>query len=140
MEKTVLTIRSPPLLLVAAGLLRDPQERVLLSRRRPGGHHGLRWEFPGGKVEMGETPEAALIREFKEEVGLTVGKLSPWTFVSHDYRAMHLLMVLFHCGSYSGEPRALDVADVGWFTLEEMAKLDFPPADRPLLEQLRALP
>ncbi len=130
---------APPLLLVAAGLLRDDRGRVLLSRRRPGGHQGLRWEFPGGKVEAGETPEAALIREFKEEVGVTIEALSPWTFVSHDYKSVHLLMMLYHCHRHSGQPRPLDVEDVGWFTLEEMAELEFPPADRPLLELLEQL-
>ena len=137
-EETVLT--PPPLLLVSAGLLRDDRGRVLLSQRRPGGHHGLCWEFPGGKVEAGETPEAALIREFREEVGVTVGALTPWTFVSHDYEQVHLLMVLFHCRRHSGTPRPLEVEAVGWFTLEQMRCLEFPPADRPLLDLLLANP
>lgn len=127
-----------PLILVAAGLVGDGKGRYLLTRRRPKGPLGLCWEFPGGKVEAGETPEAALVREMREEVGLEVGELTPWGFVSHAYDSFHLLMVLFRCAVFRGEARPLDVYDAGWYTPAEMVGLDFPPADRPLLAKLLA--
>lgn len=134
MKNTVLTVA--PLLLVAAGLIQDRQGRFLLSQRKAHGHMGSLWEFPGGKVQIGETPEAALVREMREELDIEVENLTPWTFVSHDYDTFHLLMVLFHCGIFRGTPCPLDVQNIGWFTAEEMQGLDFPPADQPLLKQL----
>ncbi|MBF0154377.1 MAG: (deoxy)nucleoside triphosphate pyrophosphohydrolase [Magnetococcales bacterium] len=125
-----------PLLLVCAALLRDAGGRVLLTRRRPGTHMGSCWEFPGGKWQPGESPEAALVREIHEEVGLTVVAPEPWTFVSHPYDDFHLLMPVFLCRRWSGEPQPLDVADWGWFRVEEMLNLPFPPADWPLVEKL----
>ncbi|MBF0447401.1 MAG: (deoxy)nucleoside triphosphate pyrophosphohydrolase [Magnetococcales bacterium] len=125
-----------PLVLVVAALIEDDRGRVLLSRRKPGGPLGLCWEFPGGKVEIGESPEQALIREMKEEVGLTVSDLSPWQFVSHPYETFHLLMVLFRCGHFVGEVQPLDVHDVRWFHVSQLSTLSFPPADRPLLDKL----
>ena len=136
MKKSVLT--STPLLLVAAGLIQDRGGRFLLSQRKAQGHMGSLWEFPGGKVQSGEIPEAALVREMREELGIEVENLTPWTFVSHDYDTFHLLMVLFHCGSFRGTPHPLDVQNIGWFTAEEMQGLNFPPADQPLLKQLPA--
>ena len=127
---------SLPLVLVAAGLIQDDRGRVLLSRRGPEDSLALMWEFPGGKVEVGESPEEALIREMNEEVGLLVSDLTPWQFVSHSYEKFHLLMVLFRCGSYEGTAQALDVYDVGWFERDELTTLSFPPADLPLLEKL----
>ncbi|MBF0455241.1 MAG: (deoxy)nucleoside triphosphate pyrophosphohydrolase [Magnetococcales bacterium] len=135
MDKTP-TLTSLPLLLVAAGLIQDERGRVLLSRRKPGGPLGLLWEFPGGKVEGGESPEQALVREMMEEVGLAVSQLAPWAFVSHAYEDFHLLMVVFRCGHFEGVAKPLDVHDVGWFDLPELSSLSFPPADLPLLDKL----
>lgn len=129
---------SLPLVLVAAGLIRDASGRVLLSQRRPGDDLGLLWEFPGGKVEPFERPEEALIREMAEEVGLTVSALTPWRFVSHRYERFDLLMVVFACGRFSGTARPLDVHDVGWFELSALPSLAFPPADLPLVGALLA--
>ncbi|MEO5370063.1 MAG: (deoxy)nucleoside triphosphate pyrophosphohydrolase [Magnetococcus sp. DMHC-1] len=134
MEKTGLTL---PLLLVSAALLRDADGRILLTRRRPGTHMGSCWEFPGGKLMPGESPEAALIREMHEEVGLHVTDLKPWAFVSHPYEKFHLLMPVFFCRRWSGVPQPLEVADLGWFSVAEMASLAFPPADWPLVEKLQ---
>ncbi|MBF0157408.1 MAG: (deoxy)nucleoside triphosphate pyrophosphohydrolase [Magnetococcales bacterium] len=127
-----------PLLLVVAALLQDEQGRVLLTQRRPGSHLALTWEFPGGKVEPGETPEEALVRELAEELGIVVATedLSPWGFASHPYERFHLLMPLFSCRHFSGEPQPLGVHDLKWFARKSLAGLDLPPADRPLVARL----
>ncbi|OSM02177.1 (deoxy)nucleoside triphosphate pyrophosphohydrolase [Magnetofaba australis] len=127
-----------PLLLVSAALIEDAAGRVLLTQRKPRAHLPLCWEFPGGKVEAGETPEAALMREMREEVGIEIADLKPWRFVSHDYATFHLLMPLFSCRIASGEPQALDVHAVAWFERDQLRALDWPPADEPLLEALLA--
>ena len=125
-----------PLVLVTAGLIQDSEGRVLLSQRGPDDSLALLWEFPGGKVEVGETPEQALIREMAEEVGLTVSDLIPWQFISHSYEKFHLLMVVYQCGCYEGTVQPLDVHDARWFELSELVSLSFPPADLPLLKKL----
>ncbi|MBF0283642.1 MAG: (deoxy)nucleoside triphosphate pyrophosphohydrolase [Magnetococcales bacterium] len=127
-----------PVLLVVAALIADGEGRFLLAQRRPGGPLGLTWEFPGGKLHPGESPEAALVREMDEELGVDVEILAPWRFVSHPYEAFHLLMTVFH-GRIVGErrPMAREVADWGWFRVEEMADLPMPPADLPLVAWLR---
>lgn len=126
----------PAILLVVAALIHGEGGRVLLSRRPPGGSLSLCWEFPGGKVKFHESPEQALVRELQEELGIQALELVPWTFVSHAYDTFHLLMPVYHCHRFVGEPRALDVHEVGWFRREELGGLDFPPADRPLVAML----
>ncbi|MBF0425457.1 MAG: (deoxy)nucleoside triphosphate pyrophosphohydrolase [Magnetococcales bacterium] len=126
-----------PLLLVCAALLVDGEGRILLTRRRPETHMGSRWEFPGGKWHDGESPEATLIREIREEIGLIVTDPEPWTFVSHPYDNFHLLMPVYLCRHWSGEPQPLEVADWGWFCVDELGDLSLPPADQPLVTQLR---
>ncbi|MBF0623442.1 MAG: (deoxy)nucleoside triphosphate pyrophosphohydrolase [Magnetococcales bacterium] len=125
-----------PLVVVAAALLRDDQGRVLLTQRRPGSHMGSRWEFPGGKVEPGETPERTLARELLEEVGVEITDPRPWAFVTHSYKTFNLLMPVFSCVIRSGVPRPLEVAALGWFRPGEMMALSFPPADQPLVARL----
>ncbi|WP_049757636.1 (deoxy)nucleoside triphosphate pyrophosphohydrolase [Magnetococcus marinus] len=126
-----------PLLLVSAALIMQ-ENRVLLTQRKRGGHLALHWEFPGGKLHPGESPEQALVREIEEEVGLQIEALTPWAFVSHDYGTFHLLMPLFRVGRFYGTPQALDVHAVAWFELPSLRQLTFPPADLPLLAQLFA--
>ena len=98
------------LLLVVAAALVDPDGRVLIAQRPEGKSMAGLWEFPGGKVETGETPEAALIRELQEELGITVKEpcLAPFTFASHTYGAFHLLMPLYVCRRWDGNPQAAD--------------------------------
>ncbi|MBF0621602.1 MAG: (deoxy)nucleoside triphosphate pyrophosphohydrolase [Magnetococcales bacterium] len=136
MEENVLAQR--PVILVVAALIRNSERQVLLTQRARHSHLEMHWEFPGGKVEPGETPEQALIREIKEEVGLTIDDLNPWRFVSYGYTSFHLLMPVFEVGKFSGTPHPCDpkVRDAGWFSLQKMAQMDFPPADRPLLSAL----
>src|SRR6201996_9629530 len=131
------------LLLVVAAALVDPDGRVLIAQRPEGkGMAGL-WEFPGGKVEPGETPEGALIRELREELGITVKEpcLAPFTFASHTYGEFHLLMTLFVCRRWEGEPRPLTHAALKWLRprdlMRDAAAYPMPAADLPLLPMLR---
>lgn len=131
---------SPRLIVVAAALAREDR-RVLLQQRAPGRQMAGLWEFPGGKVEEGEGLEAALIRELEEELGIAVDPcdLQPAAFTSADNSGRPMLLLLFLCRRWGGEPRALDAAALRWATPAEMAVLDMPPADVPLVEALADL-
>jgi 8-oxo-dGTP diphosphatase len=132
---------SPPfdLLLVAACALVDADHRVLLARRPEGKAMAGLWEFPGGKVAPGETPEACVIRELREELSLDVSAdcLAPLTFASHAYPAFHLLMPLFVCRIWGGMPRPDEGQELKWLRPKDMVELPMPPADRPLVAFLR---
>jgi 8-oxo-dGTP diphosphatase len=127
------------LLLVAACALVDPDHRVLLSQRPAGKPMAGLWEFPGGKVRPGETPEACVIRELAEELGLdvTVNCLAPLTFASHRYASFHLLMPLFVCRVWEGTPTPREGQTLRWVRPAAMADYPMPPADRPLVAFLR---
>ncbi|MBB5517885.1 (deoxy)nucleoside triphosphate pyrophosphohydrolase [Amphiplicatus metriothermophilus] len=129
------------LLLAAACALIDADGRVLLAQRPEGKPMGGLWEFPGGKIADGETPEAALARELREEldVDVTPACLSPIAFASHDSGEFHLLMPLFVCRKWSGRPKPLEAAALAWVRPGELMSYDMPPADRPLAAQLRDL-
>jgi 8-oxo-dGTP diphosphatase len=129
------------LLLVAACALIDADGRVLLAKRPPGRPLAGLWEFPGGKVEPGETPEAALIRELDEELGIRVPSkcLAPFTFASHAYEAFHLLMPLYLCRKWEGEMRARQGQELTWVRAKRLADYAMPPADEPLKAMLRDL-
>jgi 8-oxo-dGTP diphosphatase len=121
--------------LVVAVAMIDPDGRVLLARRPAGKEHGGLWEFPGGKVEAGETPEAALIRELKEELGVDVPPrcLAPLTFASHAYPNYHLLMPLYACRNWEGEPEPREGQALAWVRRERLRDYPMPPADEPLI-------
>ena len=127
------------LLLVAACALIDRDGRVLLARRREGGSMGGLWEFPGGKLKNDETPEAALIRELAEELGIETQAscLAPAAFASWGSEEFHLLMPLFVCRKWSGTPSPHEHDALEWVRKEELLRYDMPPADRPLAAQLR---
>jgi len=129
------------ILLVSAGALVDADGRVLLARRPAGKPLAGLWEFPGGKVEPGETPEAALIRELDEELGIRIaGKcLAPLTFASHSYEAFHLLMPLYVCRTWEGEATARQGQELAWVRARRLADYAMPPADEPLKAALRDL-
>ena len=130
-----------PIVLVAAVALIDPDGRVLLAQRPEGKHLAGLWEFPGGKVHGGETPEAALIRELDEELGLDVvaSCLAPFTFASHAYPEFHLLMPLYVCRKWSGIPTAREGQQLKWVRPAQLADYPMPPADKPLVAMLRDL-
>jgi 8-oxo-dGTP diphosphatase len=136
-----LDVRDPPanLLLVAACALVDADHRVLWTRRPAGKPMAGLWEFPGGKVLQGETPEACVIRELKEELGLGTAEncLAPLTFASHAYPEFHLLMPLFVCRIWQGFPQPREGQELKWLRPRDMTDLPMPPADRPLVAFLR---
>lgn len=126
------------IVLVAAVALIDPDGRVLLAQR-PGGKSmaGL-WEFPGGKVEAGESPEATLIRELDEELGIEVKEacLAPLTFASHRYEDFHLLMPLYVCRRWTGNVRGREGQALKWVRPQRLREFPMPPADEPLIPHL----
>jgi 8-oxo-dGTP diphosphatase len=130
---------SKPLLLVAACALVDVDGRVLLARRPEGKKMAGLWEFPGGKLNPGETPEQALIRELKEELGIdvTAACLAPFAFASHDYEGFHLLMPLFLCRRWKGIPTPREQQTLAWVRAQKLADYEMPPADKPLIPLLR---
>ncbi len=127
------------LLLVSAVALIDVDGRVLLAQRPEGKTLAGLWEFPGGKVEAGETPEAALIRELKEELGIDTWSscLAPLTFASHSYDDFHLVMPLFACRRWSGTPCAQEGQRLAWVRARDLRDYPMPPADVPLVAILR---
>lgn len=125
--------------LVSAVALIDVDGRVLLAQRPPDKPMAGLWEFPGGKVEQGETPEAALIRELQEELGIDTWTscLAPLTFASHSYDDFHLLMPLFACRKWNGPPRAREGQTLKWVRANALKDYPMPAADIPLIPILR---
>ena len=130
--------RPSRLLLVVACALVDTDNRVLLARRPEGKSMAGLWEFPGGKVRADETPEHALIRELREELGIDVSEacLAPFTFTSHAYREFHLLMPLYVCRQWNGVIARREHSDLAWVRPRRMASWPMPPADTPLVAML----
>ena len=127
-----------PVLLVSACALLDRDNRVLLAQRPEGKALAGLWEFPGGKIDKGETPEECLIRELKEELGVTTWEscLAPLTFASHSYEEFHLLMPLFICRKWEGGPIALENQALKWVRKGNLRDFPMPPADDPLIPAL----
>jgi len=126
------------LLLVAACALVDVDGRVLIAQRPAGKTMAGLWEFPGGKVEAGETPEATLVRELGEEIGVTTSEacLAPLTFASHAYPDFHLLMPLYVCRRWSGVPEPREGQALKWVMPVKLRDYPMPPADLPLIPAL----
>jgi 8-oxo-dGTP diphosphatase len=126
-------------ILVSAVALIDVEGRVLLAQRPEGKSMAGLWEFPGGKVEPGETPEAALIRELHEELGIDTWAscLAPLTFASHSYADFHLLMPLFACRKWDGIPQGREGQALKWVRVQDLRAYPMPPADLPLIPILR---
>lgn len=129
------------LLLVVAVALIDADGRVLLQQRPPGKPMAGLWEFPGGKIEPGETPEAALVRELEEELGICTHEscLAPATFASEALGDRHLLLLLYVCRKWQGVAEARHATALNWMRPAQMYALDMPPADLPLIGILEAL-
>jgi 8-oxo-dGTP diphosphatase len=130
---------SRPLLLVVAAALIDADGRVLLAQRPAGKSLAGLWEFPGGKIKPGETPEAALIRELKEELAIDVPPrcLAPLTFASYTYEAHHLLMPLYACRNWDSEPEPQEGQKLAWVRKDRLRDYPMPPADEPLIPLLQ---
>ena len=128
-----------PLVTVAAVALRNGQGDVLLAQRPEGKNMAGLWEFPGGKLEAFETPEACLIRELQEELGINVlqAQLEPIQFVSYAYEKFHLLMLLYGCQQWQGEIRLLEHSAMAWAQADALETYPMPPADEPLILPLR---
>lgn len=126
---------------VVGAALVDGDGRVLLAQRPPGKPHAGMWEFPGGKIEPGETPEAALIRELDEElaIGVEAACLAPASFATVPHGERNLLLLLYVCRKWRGAPRAVEAAALRWLRPAEMFALTMPPADRALVALLDAL-
>ena len=124
--------------LVSAVALVDTDGRVLIAQRPPGKAMAGLWEFPGGKVEPSETPEAALVRELHEELGIDVSEacIAPLSFVSHAYESFHLLMLFYVCRKWSGSPQAREHTGLTWVRPNRLRDYPMPPADAPLLPVL----
>ncbi|MDQ7249036.1 (deoxy)nucleoside triphosphate pyrophosphohydrolase [Dongia sedimenti] len=130
-----------PILTVVAVALVDADGRVLLAQRPAGKAMAGLWEFPGGKIHPGESPEAALIRELKEEIDIDVTEacLAPFTFASHRYESFHLLMPLYVCRRWKGAMRPREGQTLAWVRPAKLGEYAMPPADKPLVAMLQDL-
>ncbi len=130
-----------PILMVVAAALVDADGRVLVQQRPPGTSMAGLWEFPGGKIEPGETPEAALVRELHEELGIVVDHtcLAPAAFASEALGDRHLLLLLYALRKWTGIPEARHATALRWLRPVQLHTLAMPPADRPLIGLLEAL-
>ncbi len=132
---------SKSILLVVAAALIDVDSRVLIAKRPEGKSLAGLWEFPGGKVDAGETPEKALCRELEEELSIDVCEtcLAPFTFASHTYETFHLLMPLYLCRNWEGEISPREGQEITWTRASRLSTFPMPPADAPLIPMLRDL-
>lgn len=130
-----------PLLTVACAVLVDADGRILVASRPEGKDMAGLWEFPGGKVEAGESPESALVRELREELGLETRAscLAPCGFASHAYPSFHLLLLAFAIRKWQGEAAPREGQRLQWLRPAELFRIDMPPADRPLLGQIASM-
>ena len=130
-----------PVVPVVAAAVVDRAGAVLIAQRPPGKHLAGRWEFPGGKVDLGESPEAALVRELEEELGIIVAAqdLVPETFASEPLGDRNLVLLLYRCTKWSGTPTAIYASDIRWALPQDMADLPMPPADYPLVRKLQGI-
>jgi len=125
-----------PTTIVVAAVIRDASGKILLTRRPEGRHMGGLWEFPGGKVDDGETPVAALVRELEEELAISVGVGIPLTFAVHEEPGMRLLLLFFNAVLDGQQPKALEGQEIVWVVPEDLRSYPTPPADAELIELL----
>ncbi len=129
---------NPTLLFVVAAAIMNEKKKILMQTRPLGKSMAGLWEFPGGKVEMGEIPEFALVRELKEELNIDIeaDKLRPSCFASEALESKHLLLLLYIVDEWHGEITAQEEQDYGWFAIDQLSSLEMPPADIPLVKTL----
>lgn len=123
---------------VAVGVIYQ-QNKFFLTKRLEHAHQGGKWEFPGGKVEQGETVHEALHRELKEEISIDTLAMQPFIEINHDYADKQVLLEVFLVDQYLGEPKALEGQQQGWFKQSELMDIDFPKANTPIVEKLLAM-
>lgn len=130
--------KNPTMLFVVAAALTNEKGEILLQKRPAGAQMEGLWEFPGGKVDAHESPESALIRELHEELGIIVQptNLTPLTFASEPLDERNLLLLLYHCDKWQGDPTALYASHIRWVMPTDMAIMQMPPADYPLVDAL----
>ena len=140
-EAELMTSDAKSILMVPALALVDADGRVLLAQRPPGKAMAGLWEFPGGKIEPGETPEAALIREIDEELGINTKQscLAPVSFASHDYEAFHLVLLLYICRRWQGRPEPREGGELAWVRPSQLRNYDMPPANTEFVAVLQDL-
>ena len=140
-EAELMTGDAKPILMVPALALVDPDGRVLLAQRPPGKAMVDLWEFPGGKIEPGETPEAALIREIDEELGINTKQscLAPVSFASHEYETFHLVLLLYICRRWQGRPEPREGGELAWVRPSQLRQYDMPPANTEFIAVLQDL-
>lgn len=129
-------ITDPPLIVVVAAVIRDAQNRILLAQRLEGSHMGGLWEFPGGKVEAGESPEAALRRELREELGVSSVIGDPITFAVHEEPGMNILLLFYSVSVGDQNPVASEGQEIAWVARRELGSHPMPPADAELVRRL----
>ncbi|TCP52821.1 8-oxo-dGTP diphosphatase [Tumebacillus sp. BK434] len=122
--------------LVVTAAVIEKNGKVLVAQRKPDAHMGLKWEFPGGKLEWGEDPRAGLAREIAEELGIEIAAEDVLEVVSHAYQDRHIVLIGYRCRYLRGELRRLDVHDVRYVQPEELLTLDMAPADWPIVHRL----
>jgi len=123
-------------IVVAAGILRDPAGRFLIAQRPAGGHVGGFWEFPGGKLQPGESPAEALIRELREEIGVCVEAATPFMAYRHDYAERSVELHVFLVEGYTGDPRGVEGQPLRWVAVTEFPSAGLLEADLPIAEEL----
>lgn len=123
------------MVIVVLGIVLDGK-RVLLTQRPPTGHLPLSWEFPGGKLESGESPSSAVVREMREETGIEVEPIRPLAFRYFSYPDRNVLLLPYLCKIVSGEPERRDCHAIGWFLVEELSTLKFPEANVPIVDEI----
>ncbi|MCL1078769.1 8-oxo-dGTP diphosphatase MutT [Parashewanella spongiae] len=121
---------------VAVGVIIDPTDRILIAKRPEHLHQGGKWEFPGGKVEIGETTEQALIRELKEEVNLTVFSSEPFIKLSFDYPDKQVLLDVHSVIAFTGQAKGMEDQQIKWVSKAEVIEYNFPEANQPILEKI----
>ena len=124
---------------VAVGVILDARRSILITRRAPDAHQGDLWEFPGGKVEAGESLEKALARELREELGITIGRTSPLLEIRHDYGDKAVLLDVHVVWEFSGEARPLEDQPMAWVRTCELQDYTFPAANEPIVEAVKKL-
>lgn len=123
---------------VAVGVILSPENKILIALRQPDSHQGGLWEFPGGKVETGESVEHALARELDEELGIEVGEVRPLMTINHDYLDKFVCLDVWWVECFSGEPEGREGQLIRWVAVADLMNYAFPPANQPIVEAIQA--